>query len=57
MRVKYLIVLALGILLTGVAGLASADDATAIVSEPSTLALFGLGFAGLILLRRNTRTR
>jgi hypothetical protein len=65
MGVKYLSGLVLGILSTTVAGLASADvadivvggDVSVLVSEPSTLALFGIGFVALVLLRRSAKNR
>ena len=66
MGVKYIFGMVLGIVLLGICGFTFADTAvtampdtginvTSVVAEPSTLALFGLGFFGLVLLRRRAK--
>jgi hypothetical protein len=66
MGVKYIFGMVLGIVLLGSCGFTFADTAVtvmphpelnvaSVVAEPSTLALFGLGFFGLVLLRRRAK--
>ena len=56
-----LVKIGVGILLTCLFGVANADIIVnfasdfVVLTEPSTLALFGFGSAGLVLLRRNAK--